>query len=213
MSRQPTPTLPTMSQPTTVATKPPRPSARRMAAHRRHRRWLGWGIAAATAVIAIVAVVLGGRSSSSSVSGAAPSFRLESTTGDIVSLSDYKGRNVLLFFNEGVGCDSCFYQMAKLEADGGLAKAGVSILPVVMNSPIQVIGELQRYGIRTPYIIDSDGSVSRAYKTLGAGHHANLPGHTFVLVGPDGTMLWRGDYPSMWVDPAELTAAVQAQLG
>ena len=28
----------------------------------------------------------------------------------------------------------------------------------------------------------------------------------------DGTMKWRGDYPGMWVDPAELTSAVQAQL-
>lgn len=211
MSRQLNPPLPTMRG-STSATKPRRLSPRRLAAQRRHRRWLGWGIAAAVASLAVVAVAVGGRSSSSPVSGAAPPFQLQSTTGDTVSLSDYKGRNVLLYFNEGVGCDSCFYQMAKLEADGGLAKVGVSIVPVVMNSPIQVTGELQRYAIQTPYAIDSDGSVSRAYKTLGAGHHANLPGHTFVLVGPDGTMLWRGDYPSMWVDPAELSAAVQAQL-
>lgn len=211
MSRHPNLTAPTVRR-STSATEPRRLSPRRLASQRRHRRWLGWGIAASAVIVAIVAIVVGGRNSSSSVSGVAPPFQLESTSGDEVSLTDYKGRDVLLYFNEGVGCDSCFYQMAKLEADNGLAIAGVTIVPVVMSSPIQVARELQRYGIQTPYVIDSDGSVSRAYKTLGTGHHANLPGHTFILVGSDGTLQWRGDYPGMWVDPAELTAAVQAQL-
>lgn len=211
MSHHPNPTTPTMHR-STSATKSRRLSARQRTAQRRHHRWLGWGVTAAVVAVALVAVALGGRTSSSPVSGAAPPFQLESTAGTTVSLADYKGRNVLLFFNEGVGCDACFMQMAKLEADGGLAKAGVTIVPVVMNSASQVAAELQRYGIRTPYLVDPNGSVSSVYKTLGTGHHANLPGHTFILVGPDGTMTWRGDYPGMWVDPAELTAAVQAQL-
>ena len=71
-----------------------------------------------------------------------------------------------------------FMQMAKLEADGGLAKAGVTIVPVVMNSSSQVAAELQRYGIRTPYLVDPNGSVSNLYKTLGTGHHASLPATT-----------------------------------
>ncbi len=211
MSHHPNPTTQTMHR-STSATKRRRISPRQRAAQRRHHRWLGWSIAVVVVAVAVVAVALGGRSSSSSVNGAAPPFQLESTAGGTVSLADYKGQSVLLYFNEGVGCDACFIQMAKLEADGGLAKAGVSIVPVVMNSPGQVAAELQRYGIRTPYVVDPDGSVSNLYKTLGTGHHANLPGHTFILVGPDGTMKWRGDYPGMWVDPAELTSAVQAQL-
>lgn len=201
-----------MTRQSTVATRRRRLSPRQRAVQRRHRRWLGWGISAAVVAIAVVAIALGGRSSSSPVSGAAPPFQLASTAGATVSLADYKGRNVLLYFNEGVGCDACFIEMAKLEADGGLEKAGVTIVPVVMNPADQVAAELQRFGIRTPYIVDPGGAVSSAYKTLGTGHHANLPGHTFILVGPDGTMKWRGDYPGMWVEPAELTAAVQAQI-
>lgn len=211
MSHHSNPTPPTMHR-STSATKRRRVSPRQRAAQRRHHRWLGWGIAAAVVVLAVAAVALGGRTSSSSVTGAAPPFQLESTAGTTVSLADYKGRSVLLYFNEGVGCDACFVEMAKLEADGGLVKAGVTIVPVVMNPSGQVAAELQRFGIRTPYVVDPGGAVSRVYKTLGTGHHANLPGHTFILVGPDGTMKWRGDYPGMWVEPAELTAAVQAQL-
>lgn len=163
---------------------------------------------------AVAAVAFGGRTSApTSVSGAAPTFRLDSTAGKKVSLAEYRGRNVLLYFNEGVGCDICFYQMAKLEADGGLAKTGVAVLPVVMNSTSEVGGELRRFGVKTPYLSDPTGEVSSAYDTLGTGHHANLPGHTFILVGPNGQVRWRANYPSMWVEPSTLAETVKAQLG
>lgn len=194
------------------STRVTRPTARQRAIQRRHRRWIGWAVTAAVAAAVIVAVALGGRSSPTSVSGAAPAFRLASTAGGAVSLADYRGKSVLLYFNEGVGCDACFYQMAKLEFDGALAKAGVTVLPVVMNPASQVEPELRRFGVTTPYLIDPDGSVSRAYKTLGTGHHAELPGHDFILVGPDGRMRWRGDYPGMWVEPSKLAADVKANL-
>ena len=188
-------------------------TTRQRTAARRQRRWIGWTVTAAVAAAVIVAISVGGRTSSTSVSGAAPAFRLVSTAGGTVSLADYRGKNVLMYFNEGVGCDACFYQMAKLESDGGLAKAGVTVLPVVMNPVSQVAPELRRFGVRTPYLVDPDGSVSRAYNTLGTGHHADLPGHDFILVGPDGRMLWRGDYPGMWVEPSKLADDVKAKLG
>lgn len=194
-------------------TRATRPTARQRATQRRHRRWIGWAVSVTVAAAVIVAIALGGRTSPPLVTGAAPTFRLASTAGGTVSLADYRGKNVLLYFNEGVGCDPCFYQMAKLESDGALAKAGVTVLPVVMNPASQVEPELRRFGVRTPYLIDPDGSVSRAYKTLGTGHHANLPGHDFILVGPDGRIRWRGDYPGMWVEPSELAGDVKANLG
>ena len=163
--------------------------------------------------MAVAAVVLGGSTAQKEASGAAPSFRLVSTAGGQVSLADFRGRNVLLYFNEGVGCDICFSQTAKLEADEAFKALDVPLVPIVMNPAAQVQTELRRFGLRTPYLVDPDGSVSRSYDTLGTGHHADLPGHSFVLVGPDGQMRWRGDYPEMWVAPAELAEAVRAQLG
>lgn len=82
-----------------------------------------------------------------------------------------------------------------------------------MNSASQVAGELRRFDVRTPYLVDPDGTTSRAYKTLGTGHRANLPGHSFVLIGPDGRIRWRGDYPGMWVEPKQLAATVARNLG
>lgn len=175
---------------------------------------MGWAVAGLVALAAVVVVAVGGRSSTSpGVAGPAPGFSLASTGGGEVSLADYRGKSVLLFFNEGVGCDICFNQTAALEADPAFAESGLTLLPIAMNEAGAVQSELDRFGLRTPYLIDPDGSVSDAYDTLGRGMHANLPGHTFVLVGPDGQMRWRGDYPGMWVEPSELLAKMDGLIG
>lgn len=163
------------------------------------------------ALAAVVVVAVGGRSTSPEVAGAAPTFSLASTDGGKVSLADYSGEAVLLYFNEGVGCDACFYQTAALEADPAFAGADLTLIPIVMNQAGDVQSELKRFGVRTPYLSDADGSVSRAYDTLGTGHHADLPGHTFVLVGPDGQVRWRGDYPGMWVEPSDLVGSIDGR--
>lgn len=165
------------------------------------------------ALAAVAVVAVGGRSTSPEAGGAAPGFRLASTDGGTASLADYRGEPVLLYFNEGVGCDACFLQTAALEADPAFTGVELTLLPIVMNQAGDVQSELERFGVRTPYLSDPDGSVSRAYDTLGRGHHANLPGHTFVLVGPDGQVRWRGDYPGMWVEPSELVGSIDGLIG
>jgi len=135
----------------------------------------------------------------------APGFELASTDGGTVSLADHRGHDVLLYFSEGVGCDACFYQQAMIEADGQrFADADITVVPIVVSPAADVRRELERFGLATPFLIDPDRSVSTAYDTIGRGHHADLPGHSFVLVDGDGTMRWRIDEPSMYVEPSRL---------
>ena len=46
-------------------------------------------------------------------------------------------------------------------------------------------------------------------------HPGMTPGHTFILVGKDGNVLWREDYGSttMYVQMSELIASVKSALG
>ena len=144
-----------------------------------------------------------------SAAGSAPGFSLASTDGTTVSLADFRGRDVLLYFNEGVGCDACFYQMAELEADQPvLRERGLTILPIVVNTEPDVRREMARFGVSTPFLIDADRGVSNAYGVLGKGMHADLPGHTFVLVDGTGRIRWARSYPSMFVRTPDLLAAV-----
>jgi peroxiredoxin len=157
---------------------------------------------------------LGGRPRAASpATGVAPAFALPSTDGEQVSLADYRGRDVLLFFNEGVGCDACFYQMLDLQKNAGaFENAGVSVVPIVANPANQVRQEMARFGISTPYLIDADTSVSQAYGMLGNGMHANLPGHGFVLVDGSGRIRWMKEFPSMYAASSDLLAQLKPYL-
>jgi len=141
----------------------------------------------------------------------ATAFTMPTSDGGSVSLSDYAGKPVILYFNEGAGCDSCLMQMAAIEANPAFAKQGIAVLPIVMNTAAQINSDRERLGVTTPFALD-DGTVSEEYGTLGTGMHAGLPGHGFILIDADGVQRWYGNYPSMWLDPTKLLDIVDSKL-
>lgn len=170
-----------------------------------------------TVVVSLVVVGLvafglwSARATDTTATGQAPAFTLKTTAGRTVSLSDYRGKPVLLYFNEGAGCGACTQQMAEIEKNPGFARAGITVLPIVMNTADQIKPDLAQFGVKTPYLLD-DGAVSKAYGVLGKGMHANLPGHGFVLIDADGVQQWKGEYPSMWIDPGTLLKEAKSRL-
>ena len=142
----------------------------------------------------------------------APAFTLPDTAGGTVDLAALRGRNVLLYFSEGAGCQSCLVQMAQIEKDmAAFDAAGFTVLPIVMNTADQITADMAANGVRTPFLLD-DGTVSTAYGTIGKGMHGNLPGHSFVLIDAQGQQRWYGEYPSMWLNPDELLNRAQSHL-
>ena len=143
----------------------------------------------------------------------APAFTLPTTKGGNVSLADYRGKNVLLYFSEGAGCQACLVQMAQIEGVGRqFAAANIVVLPIVMNRRADILSDMEANGVHTPFLLD-DGTVSTAYGTIGKGMHAGLPGHSFVAIDSSGNKRWYGEYPSMWLAPTELLAKAKAVLG
>jgi peroxiredoxin len=168
------------------------------------------------AVVAIAAILVSyglwsARPTDSTAAVQAPRFTLKTTAGATVSLSDYRGKTVILYFNEGAGCGACTQQMASIEKNPGFAEAGITVLPIVMNTRAQIQPDLDSMGVKTPYLLD-DGTVSKAYDVLGKGMHANLPGHGFVLIDGNGIERWQAEYPSMWLDPATLLQTAKSNL-
>jgi peroxiredoxin len=156
-------------------------------------------------------MMLSSRPTTSSATRAAPSFTLSTTDGRTVSLADYHGKNVVLYFSEGAGCGSCLQQMGAIEKDTSFAKANVTVLPIVMNTRDQIMHDMATYRVKTPFLLD-DGTVSKEYGTLGKGMHEGLPGHSFVLIDKTGTQRWYGEYPSMWLSPADLLTQINKHL-
>jgi peroxiredoxin len=128
---------------------------------------------------------------------AAPAFTLPASTGGEVSLADYRGRSVLLYFQEGLMCQPCWDQIRDLEQNqAALTAAGVDEIVSVTTDPVDLVAQkMADEGFATPVLSDPTLEVSRAYTTNQYGMMGtSRNGHSFVLVGPDGQITWRADY-------------------
>ena len=178
---------------------------------RRVIRVASWLVGLAIVAATVTAMMLTSRPESSSTARTAPDFTLTDTAGKQVHLADLQGSNVILYFSEGAGCQSCLVQMGQIEKDPRFARAGVTVLPIVMNTREQITHDMAASGVKTPFLLD-DGAVSKAYGTLGKGMHAGLPGHSFVLIDKTGVQRWYGEYPSMWLSPDALMTQIRKHL-
>ncbi|MEP7192958.1 MAG: peroxiredoxin family protein [Actinomycetota bacterium] len=181
---------------------------------RRKRLWVRLASVGATLAVigVIVAMMMSSRQESSATTRVAPDFTLTDTSGTQVSLAALRGKNVLIYFSEGAGCEACITQMGLIEKDPRFAAEGLTVLPIVMDPKDDISAAMAANGIRTPFLLD-DGSVSKAYGTLGKGMHSDLPGHSFILIDKTGKQLWYGEYPSMFISPDDLLKEVHNHLG
>jgi peroxiredoxin len=219
---------------TTARKKPPlrRPDAV-IAVERQSRRRLSWLLSLAAAGVALVtlyAVFSTSPAKNTSSSGTsydvgnpgigttAPGFKLAASTGKQVSLGDYRGKTVLLYFQEGLTCQPCWDQMTALEKSAAKVKAaGVDDIVSITSDPVDLITRKTKdMGLTTPVLSDPGLKVSQQY---GANQYGMMgtsrDGHSFLLVGPDGTIRWRADYGgapdyTMYVPVNKLLADLKA---
>jgi peroxiredoxin len=95
---------------------------------------------------------------------------------------------------------------------------GITVVSITTNSMSDMRTWAQNSGITKMMVLpDQSLQVDQAYSTLYAGsmHAGSAPGHTFILVGKDGNVLWRKDYgtSTMYVPMNELIASVKSALG
>lgn len=195
---------------TTTSSSRPRPRARITRPDPR-RRWWRVGIGAAVAVAVLLAVYLaagGGNDDDAAAPGdyavgspgvgaMAPDLALAATDGTTFRLSDQRGSSVLLYFQEGLGCQPCWDQIADLEQDpDALAAIGADRFVSITTDPLDLIQrKAADEGLATAVLSDPDLAVSRQYHANDYGMMGDSrDGHTFILVAPDGTIAWRADY-------------------
>ena len=150
----------------------------------------------------------------------APAFRLPSTQGANWELADRRGKNVLLFFQEGLMCQPCWDQLADIEANyDRLRAAGVDEVVSISLDPLEGLKQkVADAGIGTQALSDPVLEVSRKYGTNVYGMHGNTNnGHSFILVGPDGRIRWRADYGgppdfTMFVPTVNLVSDIRAGI-
>jgi len=191
----------------------------------------------ATAAVVVVAAVVGlyflssSHNSKSSASAypyavgspgpgqLAPDVKLPSTSGGSFDLASYRGKKpVLLYFQEGLTCQPCWDQVSAIQKEEPKLHAlGIGPIVSITTDPLGLIRQkAQDEGLTIPVLSDEGGRVSDSYDARSYGMMGHdRDGHSFILVGKNGKILWRADYGgapkyTMFVPVAVLLAQLQA---
>ena len=123
----------------------------------------------------------------------APDFSLQDDSGKTVKLSDFKGKNVVLYFypkDDTPGCtrEACsFNDNLKV-----FAKKDTVILGVSADDEASHLKFKEKYGLTFPLLIDEDHKIATAYGAYGkkvnyGREYMGIIRSTFVI-GPDGKL-------------------------
>lgn len=116
-----------------------------------------------------------------SVGTTAPSFTVKDTNGNTVSLSDFAGKTVVLYFypkDDTPGCtkEACSFRDSYGEYQG----KDVAVLGVSMDDEASHQQFTSKFSLPFPLLADTDGSITKAYDVDGGGYAKRV---TYVIDG------------------------------
>ena len=121
----------------------------------------------------------------------ATAFRATADDGSTVSLGDYKGRNLVLYFYPKANTAGCTHEAVEFSTALDDFKAANTAIVGCSGDPVESQTKFKnRYNIKFPLLADTDFEVIEAY---GARRMKTFFGKTFLgivrttfLIGPDG---------------------------
>jgi len=124
----------------------------------------------------------------------APDFTLKDEKGDIRTLSEFKGKNVVLYFYPKDDTPGCTTEACNFRDDySAYETAGVVILGISPDSPESHRKFKAKYGLPFTLLADEDKAVCKLYGVWGLkknmGKSYEGVHRTTFLIGPDGIIL------------------------
>lgn len=121
----------------------------------------------------------------------APEFTLKDSTGKDVSLSEYRGRNTVVYFYPAASTPGCTKQACDFRDNlASLQAAGYEVLGISPDPVSKLARFADQEGLKFPLLSDEDHVVAEAYAAWGEKKNY---GRTYdglirstVVVDPDG---------------------------
>ena len=143
----------------------------------------------------------------------APDFSLPDAAGNIVSLADFKGQRVMLYFYPRDNTPGCTKEACGFKDNyAALQAKEVVVLGVSTDDAKAHKKFIDKYDLPFPLLCDTEAEVSTAYESYGlkkfmGKEYMGIKRKTFII-GPDGTL--EKIYPK--VKPADHAAQVLQDL-
>lgn len=123
----------------------------------------------------------------------APDFTLTAADGSTVSLSDYKGRHVIVYFYPAAMTPGCTKQACDFrDSLDPLQAAGYAVLGISPDKPAKLAKFVERDALTFPLLSDPDKEVLAAWGAWGEKtmYGKKVVGviRSTVVIGPDGTV-------------------------
>lgn len=145
-----------------------------------------------------------------------PDIQLTDKDGKTYTVADFKGKNTVLFFSEGLMCyPACWNQMAGFGSDARFNSGDIQAISVVVDSASdweKAIAQMPELAKATT-MFDADANASRKLGMLtteSSMHRGALPGHTYVILSKDGVVTYVFDDPNMAMANDMLLAKIGA---
>src|ERR1044071_6281650 len=144
----------------------------------------------------------------------APLFSLPDADGKDVSLADYRGRKVVVYFSPAASTPGCTKQACDFrDSLSSLSAAGFAVLGISPDAPAKLARFAERDGLTFPLLSDPERKVLQAYgaygeKMLYGKKTVGVIRSTFV-VGEDG----RVEKAQYAVKATGHVARLRAELG
>ena len=123
----------------------------------------------------------------------APAFTLPDHAGRSVSLSDFAGRNLIIFFYPAAMTPGCTTEACDFrDSLGRLQKAGYDVVGISPDKADKLARFVEKESLTYPLLSDIDRTVMDAYGAYGEktlyGKKVTGVIRSTIVVGPDGTV-------------------------
>jgi peroxiredoxin Q/BCP len=124
----------------------------------------------------------------------APDFRLPDSNGDTVSLSDFRGKHVVVYFYPAAGTPGCTKQACDFRDNlAELNDAGFAVLGISPDKPAKLAKFVADEGLTFPLLSDENREVLTAWGAYGEkqNYGRTIMGviRSTFIVGPDGAIV------------------------